>query len=159
MPSTSSSILCVPKVEESIVIHAPIEFVWKQISDSRLGFWTSHVANSEIENKAAPTEVGGVRKLTFKDKTVQKIKLVSYSELDYSLSYEVIESNPSVSYTSALHHFKLYRVTTDQSTFVHWSAEFSNDAGADVVTDTKYKKLDGLKDLKTFCMEFKKSTA
>jgi hypothetical protein len=44
----------------------------------------------------------------------------------------------------------LYAVTSGElegSTFVEWSANFSNDAKLDVIEDAKYKRRDALKDL------------
>ena len=39
-------------------------------------------------------------------------------------------------------------MTDDNSTFVEWSTDFSNDADATVIFDQKYKKLEFFADMK-----------
>jgi hypothetical protein len=86
--------------------------------------------------------VGGVRRVTYKDGTVQRVKLVELSgesfmmhaslyvlplphvslfaciDAEYSVTYDVIESVPPVRYLSAIHTIKLRRITATKHTFV-----------------------------------------
>ncbi|KAL7750599.1 hypothetical protein RI367_003941 [Sorochytrium milnesiophthora] len=131
---------------ESAVVKAPIEQVWAKTRDATFKFW-SIVSKVDIEDGLKAAEVGSVRKVTFKDGTVQRFKLLELSDLEYFATYEVIESTPAVTYSSAVHTIRLRRITKDNTTFVEWYSDFSGDAGADVISDAKYKKKDGLDDL------------
>jgi hypothetical protein len=69
------------------------------------------------------------------------------SELDRFVSYVVIESEPSVQYMSQVTTLRVRPVTATNASFVEWISDFSADAGTDVIQDSKFKKLDGFKDL------------
>jgi hypothetical protein len=49
---------------------------------------------------------------------------------------------PALPVSSVLHTFSLKKVTAANQTFIEWSTDFSNDAGAEVILDSKFKKLD-----------------
>lgn len=71
------------------------------------------------------------------------------SDLEFFVSYEVIESVPPTVYLSALHTLKAVKVTHDNTTLVSWSTDFSS-AGentAGVVQDAKYKKKEAFEGL------------
>ena len=70
--------------------------------------------------------------------------------INHFITYSVISASPSLSYTSVTSTIRLYPVTTGRNegqTFVVWTANFSNDAGADVIEDAKYKRQEALADL------------
>lgn len=73
-PSPSFPSWCPISAIESDVIKAPISVVWGLIRELDLTF-TGAVASSEVENKESPSSVGSVRKVTYKNGTVQLIKL------------------------------------------------------------------------------------
>ena len=143
-----TSNMSVTRVVESSVIPAPLETVWNTVRPCDLKFW-SLVKSTTIENGKSAAEVGSLRVVTFKDGTVQKLKLLELSDLDFTATYDVIESNPPVSVLSTIHTIKLKRVTSDNSTFVEWSGDYSSDCTQAVIQDSAYKKKDGLKDLAT----------
>jgi len=60
-----------------------------------------------------------------------------------------VESTPAVTYLSAVHSWRLRRITHDNSTLFESFSDFSKDAGAAVIQDAKYKKLEMFKDLRT----------
>lgn len=51
-------------------------------------------------------------------------------------------SNPDLSVSSVIHSLNLKRVTANNTTFLEWTTDFSNDATAEVIQDSKFKKLD-----------------
>merc|ERR1719250_80165 len=82
-----------------------------------------------------------------KDDTVQRIKILGISDLDYKVSWTLVSSEPPVSYSSAVHQIQCYRITTQLSekgpqTYFTWQTDFSNDASANVVADSSLKKKD-----------------
>ncbi|KAJ1915478.1 hypothetical protein H4219_004296 [Mycoemilia scoparia] len=133
------------KVTVSRVVKAPIDKVWDAIAELDFTFW-SLVERSDLVGRS-PGEIGSIRKVTFKDKTVQKYKVLEISELDHFITYELIESDPPVPVMSAIYTIHAQRVTSDNTTFVKWSSEFSSDGGLEATQDSKYKKQEALADL------------
>ena len=70
--------------------------------------------------------------------------------INHSITYGIVDSSESLSYTSQLSKITCTPVTAGKlagTTFVQWTAEFSNDAGGDVIQDAKYKREEALADL------------
>jgi nucleoside-diphosphate kinase len=128
------------RVFESALIQYPVESVWELIHHLDFSF-IPNVAKVEVEGKS-PDEVGSSRTVHYSDKTVQRVKLVELSESERKLSYELIESIPAVSVLSAVHTWRLRRVTHDNSTLFEFTSDFSKDASDSVIQDSKYKKLE-----------------
>ena len=83
----------------STVINAPIETVWNQIKDfNGLSEWHPMIQSSRIEEGYANGAVGCIRELTLKDGG-EKVReqLLGYSSVDYSIVYNILESNMPVS--------------------------------------------------------------
>ncbi|KAJ1833500.1 hypothetical protein LPJ63_002701 [Coemansia sp. RSA 2711] len=129
---------------ESRVIKAPVAKVWAALKKQDFAFWS---LVKSVELSASPCEVGGIRTTTFTDGTVQKHRLLELSDIGYSLTYEIIDSQPAVSTLSAQHTFKVIPITADDTSLVQWSSDFSSDNSLEVVMDAKYKKLDALEEL------------
>ncbi|KAF9973054.1 hypothetical protein BGZ73_003743 [Actinomortierella ambigua] len=141
--------MSITRVIESRVIDAPIDIVWQQVRPAELKFWSA-IKSAKVE-QGAVGEVGSLRTFTFKDGSVQQVKVVELSDLGHFLSFDFIQSEPAVGYMSALHTIHLRKVTHNNTTFVEWSAEFSSDAKLDVIEDSKFKRLEGLEDLAKAC--------
>ncbi|KAJ1927172.1 hypothetical protein FBU59_007245 [Linderina macrospora] len=129
---------------ESRVINAPVQKVWAALRAQDFKFWS---LVKTVEQTASATEVGSTRQVTFTDGTVQHYRLVEFSELQNSLTYEIVESVPAVPVLSAQHTIRVFRVSADDSTFVQWSTDFSSEGSEAAVADSKYKKLEALADL------------
>lgn len=70
--------------------------------------------------------------------------------INHYITYSVISSNPSLTYTSVLSTIRLFPVTSGEhagSTFVEWTGNFSNDADASVIQDARFKRQEALADL------------
>ncbi|KAJ1672197.1 hypothetical protein EV182_007255 [Spiromyces aspiralis] len=128
----------------SRVLNAPIDKVWDAVCELDFSFWRL-VQKSETLGDG--DKVGNVHRVVFKDGTVQKYKVVEYSELEHAVTYELIESNPPTRATSALYTIQVRPVTSNNTSFVEWTSEFSMDGGVEVVQDSKYKKQEALEDL------------
>jgi len=105
------------------------------------------VSRTDLEAGASSSKVGGIRRVTYRDGTVQRVKLVELSDAEHSVTYDVIESVPAVRYLSAIHTIRLRRVTSVGHTFVEFTSDYSKDADAAVILDSKFKKLDFIKQL------------
>jgi Ca2+-binding EF-hand superfamily protein len=133
-------------VHESGVIHQPIDRVWEVLRPLDFSFQNA-VARTELEAGASSAKVGGVRRVTYRDGTLQRVKLVELSDANHSVTYDVIESTPAVRYMSAIHTVRLTRITSVNHTLVECFTDYSKDADASVILDSKFKKLDFIKQL------------
>merc|ERR1719233_2835308 len=91
-----------------------------------------------------------MRTFKYGDGTVQGVKILGISDLDFKVSWNLVTSEPAVSYTSCVHQIQCYRITTQLSekgpkTYFTWQTDFSNDADANVVADSSLKKKDAFK--------------
>ncbi|KUI70121.1 hypothetical protein VM1G_06286 [Cytospora mali] len=144
----SSSIPTSTSVLESVVIKAPLSKVWHFIKLQDFSKFWSSLSKSEVV-KGASDETD-VFKWTFKDGTVYEVKQEEHSSINHMITYSVITSSPEVSYSSVLSTIRCHAVTAGQhagSTYVEWSANFSSDASAEVISDAKYKRIEALSDL------------
>ena len=111
----------------------------------------SNVKSCEIiPNKSQTSSVGANRRIIYNDGIDQLIQITQISQISRSISYSMISSSEPISYTSANHEISLRKVTTSNQTFIEWRTDFSNDASLQVVQDSRYKKREGFKDLKSY---------
>jgi len=101
-----------------------------------------------VENRENPAKVGSVRRVVYKDGTVQLIKLSELNDATYTLTWDVIMSEPAVTYSSAVHTIRLRRVTVSKQTVVELVSDYSSDASLEVIQDSKYKKLEFVRALR-----------
>ncbi|KAF3771394.1 Bet v1-like protein [Cryphonectria parasitica EP155] len=139
---TSTSVL------ESVVIKAPLSHVWHFIKLQDFSKFWSSLSKSEVVKGA--NEETDVFKWTFKDGTVYEVKQEEHSSINHMITYSVITSSPELTYSSVLSTIRCHAVTAgshSESTYVEWSANFSSDANAGVISDAKYKRIEALLDL------------
>ncbi|KAJ2259164.1 hypothetical protein GGI13_000120 [Coemansia sp. RSA 455] len=129
---------------ESRVINAPLEKVWAAVSAQDFKFWS---LVKSTEQTTSSSEVGSSRDVTFNDGTVQTYRLIEYSLVKNSLTYEIIDSKPAVEFMSAQHTIEVTRVTANNTSFVQWTSDYSADGSEAAVLDSKYKKLEALAEL------------
>jgi len=129
------------RVQETAIIAFPVDQVWNVIRPVDFSFW-KNVTSCDIDES-------GVRTVKFNDKTVQKFRVTEISEQNRQVSFELIDSNPSVEYLSASHTWSLRRVTQDNATFFEADTIYSNDASLNATEDSKYRKHDLFQELRT----------
>ena len=87
-------------------------------------------------------------KLVFKDSQNWTIQLREISGIHKSITFEVIVSEPAASVSSMIHTISLKSVSTNpNTTYVEWVTDFSNDATAETVMDSSFKRQDAFADL------------
>jgi len=138
----------------SAVIPAPVDKVWEVLRDfTSPGKLFSSVASVEMEDKAAPTTVGAVRKLTFKAGGGRKQRLLELSDLHYRIVWEVVpydQQEVSSDVAASVTTVQLHRVTENNSTYVSWAADFSADAVGKFVVQEQEDYAHNLADIKAF---------
>lgn len=107
-------------------------FDWAQILPSR-------VASSVFTDGGVGT-VGSHVRVSFNDGHNWVYHIVEVSDIYHKLVFELVAAEPELTYTGALHTIRLYRDTLQGQTFMVWETDFANDAGLDIVQDSKYKK-------------------
>jgi len=134
------------RVWESTVLDAPIEAVWPLVRPLDFSY-LSTVASSALEGKLGVSEVGSVRVVTYKDKTVQKLKVTELSDAKHSLSWDLIDSTPAHHVLSASYSIRLRHITQGNLTFIEWIVDFSRDVTSEVSTDAAFKAKENFKAL------------
>ncbi|KNC77137.1 hypothetical protein SARC_10396 [Sphaeroforma arctica JP610] len=132
------------RVHESCVIKAPIEKIWTSVRNGQFTFWSS-LKSAEVSGVEG--QVGGTITLTFKDDTVQVVKILEISDYLHTLTYELVSSEPAISVMSAIHTIKLNKVTVDNSTFCEWISDYSSDVNQSVIQDSLYKRREAFADM------------
>jgi uncharacterized protein YndB with AHSA1/START domain len=118
-----------PKVHVSTVINAPMERVWRLISDfNGLPAWMPGMKNSVIEEARTPTEVGAVRRLSMAGSTdVLRERLEVFSPSDYQITYSVLQGPlPMKNIVTTL---QLRPITDTYGTLGEWSSQFETEPG------------------------------
>jgi NADPH2:quinone reductase len=118
-----------PKVLVSTVINAPIERVWRTVSDfNGLPAWMPGMKESTIEGGKAPTETGAVRRLAMAgSKDVLRERLEAFDPEGFRISYSVLEGPlPVKNILTSMH---LRPITDTFGTLAEWSSEFTTAPG------------------------------
>jgi uncharacterized protein YndB with AHSA1/START domain len=117
------------KVHVSTVINAPIERVWRLVSDfNGLPAWMPGMKDSVIEEGKPPTEVGAVRRLTMAGSSDPlRERLEVFSPQDYQITYSVLQGPlPMKSIRTTM---RLRPITDTYGTLGEWSSEFATEPG------------------------------
>lgn len=92
--------------------------------------------------------VGSLRRVVYRDGAEFVFRVVELSDLQHSISYELIQTDATLNVSSVLHTLHLVAVTETDDTLVVWTTEFSGDCDPHVYSDAKFKKLDAFKDMR-----------
>ena len=118
-----------PKVFVSTVINAPIERVWRLVSDfNGLPAWMPGMKDSVIEDGKGASDVGAVRKLSMAGtKDVLRERLEGLSTDEYLISYSVLQGPLPVKNIRT--SMRLRPITDTYGTLGEWSTQFETDPG------------------------------
>ena len=107
----------------STILDAPVEAVWSVIRDfNGLPSWHPAIARSEIEDGLDPDVVGCVRRFSMQDGAMVRERLLSFSDRDYSFSYNF--ETPAFPVENYVARVRLMPVTDTDRTFAEWEATF-----------------------------------
>jgi uncharacterized protein YndB with AHSA1/START domain len=113
----------------STILDAPVEAVWSVIRDfNGLPSWHPAIARSEIEDGRDADVVGCIRRFWLQDGAMVRERLLSFSDRDYSFSYNF--ETPAFPVENYRARVRLMPVTDADRTFAEWEAEF-DEAPAD----------------------------
>lgn len=111
------------KVYVSDVINLPVDRVWALARDfNGHGDWHPRIADSHIEDGKPSDQVGCVRNFHLTDGGHLRETLLTLSDRDRSMTYDIIVSPmPIKNYIAS---FRCTPITEGARTFVEWQAEF-----------------------------------
>ena len=111
------------KVYVSGIIALPVGKVWALARDfNGHHAWHPLIAESRIEDDLPSDRVGCVRNFTLSDGAHLRERLLSFSDLERSFTYNIIDSPLPI--RNYLATFSCKPVTEGDKTFVEWCAEF-----------------------------------
>lgn len=142
----SASVPVSTHASESAVINAPIDSVWSAVSNLDFSWW-GLVNSTVLKHGASKETLGAVISILFKDGVSWDVQIQEISNINNSVTFEVIQSEPAASVASVVHTISLKRVTATNATFVEWVSDFSNDATAEIISDSRFKRLEAFNDL------------
>lgn len=133
---------------ESTVVNKPIAKVWEALRSFEMEkFFPSSIKSVQFKSGSC-NEVGSQFEVQYKDGSVWTNRITEISELKRRLTYDLVMAEPSVTFSTLQNTITLTKVTSDNTTFVEWSSDFSNDVDSHTIQDNKYKKLDYFTELK-----------
>jgi hypothetical protein len=133
---------------ESCVLGTPIGKVWDALKTFDFAKYLPTSVTTVKFVTGSANEIGSVFSVEYTDGSVWTFRIVEISESRRVLSYELIDAKPDITFSSLQLTIRLYKVTENNSTFISWESDYSNDVNTHVVQDGKFKKVDAFKDLK-----------
>jgi uncharacterized protein YndB with AHSA1/START domain len=118
-----------PKVHVSTVINAPIERVWRTVSDfNGLPAWMPGMKDSTIEGSKSPIAVGAVRCLSMAGTNAKlRERLEVLSPEDCQITFSVLEGPLPVK--NVVTTIRLRPITDVYGTLGEWSSQFETEPG------------------------------
>ncbi|TNV76768.1 hypothetical protein FGO68_gene6532 [Halteria grandinella] len=98
--------------------------------------------------QGGPNQLDAIVTIEYTDGAKWELRITELSEIKHSLGYQVLSTEPTHSATSIQGQVHLRAVTDDNTTFITWTTDFSNDADATVIYDQKFKKTEFFAELK-----------
>lgn len=133
---------------ESAVLPVHIDKAWSMFKEFALEKAVPGKVSATKFTSGGPGQLDAVLEIHYTDGAKWELRLNEISELNHSVGYQVLSTEPAHQVTSIQGHISLRAVTDDNTTFVQWATDFSNDADANVISDQKYKKLEFFAELK-----------
>jgi hypothetical protein len=133
---------------ESTVLNVPIGKAWEALKTFKFNELYPSIVKSVKFNSGSANEIGSEFSVEYADGSTWTFRISEISEHRRLITYELVTAEPEISFSSLQNTITLFKVTSDNSTFVQWESDYSNDVNAHVIQDAKFKKLDAFKDLK-----------
>jgi hypothetical protein len=133
---------------ESTHINLPVDTVWDNLKSFKYEKVFPTNVKSVKFTSGSPSEVGSIFQVEFKDGSFFEKRIVEISEVKRRIVWEIISATPETSYSSMVTTITVCKVTEDNTSFVSWVTDFSNDINTNVVLSDKNLKLQNFKDLK-----------
>ena len=137
-----SMVPCTSTNTESCVIPAKLPDVWAKIRYWKLEEVAPQIVSATEWTDGAEGRVDSTVKLSYVNGASWYWRVTELSERNTTIAYELVAAEPAISVSSIVGEIKLSSVTDDDTTFMSWSTEYSNDVDADFIGDARWKKRD-----------------
>ena len=137
-----SMVPCTCTNTESTVIPAKLQAVWDKIRYWKLEELAPGIVSSTEWTDGAAGRVDSTVKISYTNGATWYWRVTELSERNHTLAYELIMTEPAVTVSSIVGEISLAAITDDETTFMKWSTEYSNDVDADFIGDARWKKRD-----------------
>eukprot|EP01092_Planopodium_desertum_P003627 TRINITY_DN1673_c0_g1_i1.p1 TRINITY_DN1673_c0_g1~~TRINITY_DN1673_c0_g1_i1.p1 ORF type:complete len:255 (-),score=52.72 TRINITY_DN1673_c0_g1_i1:58-795(-) len=132
------------------IIAKPISTVWNAIRDFTFPQkFFSTIKHVDLERGGHPSTVGAVRKITWNTGEWRRQRLIAHSDLNFTISWETIESDPPAETYAQISTIQLVRITETNQTLLIWTSDFSADAPGKMITFEEKSILTNIKELRT----------
>ena len=136
----------------STVIAKPVDQIWAVLRQfDALTQWSPVVTKALITNHKSSDQIGAIRHLVLADASEFFETLLSLSDEDHELQYDIINSPLPVSNYCAT--MRVYPITSTGETFATWSAQFdTSEANQDAMREVVGEQIctGGLAAMKSF---------
>lgn len=117
--------MTVVRLMESGVLDAGADAVWAILRDfSSASKWSEEITGCEMEGGAAPSQVGGIRKMTFSFGPVARERLVALSDRERFFEYELLPPE-ELPFKGYLGKMQVTPINETDQCVVSWASSFT----------------------------------
>jgi hypothetical protein len=120
---------------ESSVLPVSIDKAWSFFKSLKLEALVPGIVKATTFTQGGPNQLDAIVTIEYTDGAKWELRITELSEIKHSLGYQVLSTEPTHSATSIQGQVHLRAVTDDNTTFITWTTDFSNDADATVIYD------------------------
>ena len=135
-----SMVPCTSTNTESCVIPAKIAEVWAKIRYWKLEEVAPSIVSATEWTDGDAGRVDSTVKLSYVNGANWYWRVTELSERNTTIAYELVNAEPAITVSSIVGEIQLSAVTDNDTTFMSWSTEYSNDVDADFIGDARWKK-------------------
>ena len=128
---TKSTVPCTTTNVETCVLPSDINNVWKYLH--KLNF--KGLMPNAVAFQTSGGGVGSIVKVTFPSFASWEYRMTEISERNFTIAYEVVSTEPVHECSSIVGEISLMRISEDDTTYMRWTTDFSNDVDAQVMED------------------------
>ena len=130
---------------ETTCIGAPIDAVWHLFRDFKFDQLAPGGIKSVKFLDGQAGLVGSMVEIVYGDDTTWSVRVTEISDKYHRICFDLVMAEPAAKVSSVETEIQLSPCTFDETTFVSWTTDFSNDCDANTIQDSKYKKHDMFK--------------
>ena len=149
MEASEASVPTSTTSQETTCICTQMDNLWHLFRDFKFDQLAPGRVKSVVYIDGQAGLVGSTVAITYQDESVWTVRITEISDKYHRICFDLITTTPASTVSSVETEIQLTPCTFDNETFVSWTTEFSNDCTANTIQDSKYKKHDMFKELKT----------
>ena len=119
----------------------PLNKFWEKLRSFKLDqLCPDKIKSITFQKDCCEGKVGSFVTIVYTDDTVWNVRLTEISDRKFTIAYEVLTSEPELTFTGMTGEFKLIPITMTNECVLTWTTEYSNDCDVQVIQDSKFKK-------------------